>query len=57
MVRCKDAKKSRTRSHALISGLDFFAGAENRRFGAACYAEFLFVASAVKAAVAIGRPK
>jgi hypothetical protein len=35
MVRCKEAKKSRARSHAQISGLDFFADAADRRFGAA----------------------
>jgi len=36
MVRYKEAKKSRARSHAQISGLDFFADAADRRFGAAC---------------------
>jgi hypothetical protein len=37
MVRCKEAKKSRTRSVLpYISGLDFFADAADRRFGAAC---------------------
>ena len=33
MVRCKETKKSKTRGHALISGLDFFAGSTDRLFG------------------------
>jgi hypothetical protein len=37
MVRCKEAKKSRPRGvFKQISGLDFFADAADRRFGAAC---------------------
>jgi hypothetical protein len=36
MVRCKEAKKSRPRSHALMRGLDFFADAAGRRFSTAC---------------------
>jgi hypothetical protein len=36
MVRCKEAKKIRARGHALMRGLDFFADAADRRFGAAC---------------------
>ena len=33
MVRCKEAKKSRTRGvFSYISGLDFFADAADRRF-------------------------
>ena len=37
MVRCKEAEKSRTRSvFTLMRGLDFFADAADRRFGAAC---------------------
>jgi hypothetical protein len=36
VVRCKEAKKSKTRSHWLMRGLDFFADAADRRFGAAC---------------------
>jgi len=35
MVRCKEAEKARTRSHALMRGLAFFADAADRRFGAA----------------------
>jgi hypothetical protein len=35
MVRCKEAKKSRARGHAQISGLDFFADAADCHFGAA----------------------
>jgi hypothetical protein len=37
MVRCKEANKSRARSHALMRGLDLFADAADRCFGVACY--------------------
>jgi hypothetical protein len=36
MVRCKEAKKSRARSHALMRGLDFFADAAGCHFSMAC---------------------
>jgi len=36
MARCKEAKKSRARSHGLMRGLDFFADAADCHFGAAC---------------------